>query len=100
MPHVAILDDEADLLDMVSLGLTKYGFTTTCVLNHQHFFSELLARRPDVILMDIYIGKEDGRDICKLIKEDNTFLYSSIDKSLRNAASVCDSITASGVLNS
>ena len=95
MPHVAILDDEADLLDMVSLGLAKYGFTTTCVLNHQHFFSELLARRPDVILMDIYIGKEDGRDICKLIKEDNTF--SNIPVILYSAGNVSDeSIKESG----
>ena len=95
MPHVIILDDEEDLLDMVSLGLTRHGLTTTCVLNSQRFFSELVARRPDAILMDIYIGKEDGREICKQIKEDNTF--SNIPVILYSAGNVSDeSIKESG----
>lgn len=73
MPHVLIIDDEEDLLDMVCLALPRSGFSTTCVLNTSDFFTELSRQRPDAILIDVYLGDEDGREICKKIKDDQQF---------------------------
>ncbi|MDB5280205.1 MAG: mprA 2 [Ferruginibacter sp.] len=78
MPHVLIMDDETDLLEMVGFGLTMHGFTTMCVSERADFFSELATRPPDVILIDIYLGTADGREICKQIKESKDFSHISV----------------------
>jgi len=75
MTHVLIMDDEEDLLDMVSMGLTRFGLQTTCILEPSAFFSQVLHNEPDIILMDIYLTKADGRDICRQLKENKNFAH-------------------------
>lgn len=95
MPHILIIDDEADLLEMVGYGLARYGLTTTCVPNTADFFPMLRAKPPDAILMDVYLGYADGRDICKQIKHDSN--YAHIPVVLYSAANISDeSIKQSG----
>jgi CheY-like chemotaxis protein len=95
MPHILIVDDEADLLEMVGYGLARYGLTTTCVTNTADFFPMLKVKPPDAILMDIYLGYADGREICRQIKCDSN--YAQIPVILYSAGNISDeSIKQSG----
>ncbi len=98
MSKVLVVDDDADLLEMVDIALSKQGFTTSTINNGKHFFNKVESFRPDIILLDIFLGDADGRKLCHRLKETATsqdipvILYSaghvsgsSIERSLANA---------------
>jgi DNA-binding response OmpR family regulator len=66
--NVLVVDDDKDLLDMVSLVLRSYAIKVDCLDNGGLVFNRLATHKPDVVLMDIYLGDADGRELCKKIK--------------------------------
>jgi DNA-binding response OmpR family regulator len=85
MPKVLVIDDDEDLLEMVTLMLESNGIEATGLNTGQLLFNALALQSPDVLIMDIYLGDSDGRDLCKLLKDSPTyadlpiFLYSARD---------------------
>lgn len=68
MKKVLVIDDEESMLELVPLILSEENMqvkvTPDCDL-----LEELLRVFPaDLILMDIRLGEEDGREICKQLK--------------------------------
>ncbi|MBX3255324.1 MAG: response regulator [Chitinophagaceae bacterium] len=68
MIKVLVIDDDEDLLEMVILMLQKYGIEAESTTGGDQLFKMMDRQHPDVVLMDIYLGREDGRDLCKHIK--------------------------------
>jgi CheY-like chemotaxis protein len=68
MNKIMVVDDEKDFLALAKEYLKRAGYdvvvTTSCVegLNILNLF------KPDLIFMDINVGTEDGRVMCKQIK--------------------------------
>ena len=71
--NVLVVDDDKDLLDMVSLILSRYSMKVVCLDSGNQLFDRIAANTPDIILMDIYLGDSDGRDLCKQMKQLDDF---------------------------
>lgn len=68
MSNVLVIDDDLDLLEMVSMVLSSYGLNVQTISQGSKVNESLIVSKPDVILMDIYLGDVDGRDICSALK--------------------------------
>lgn len=67
--RIVVVDDQVAILEVVQLALEMAGYevetsqTGACLQNmHQPF--------PDLILLDIFLEGEDGRNICRKLKAD------------------------------
>jgi DNA-binding response OmpR family regulator len=70
MLKIVIFDDNAELLRSLQLCLEHYGFEVKGATSKNHFYSLLDTYNPDVLIIDVNIGGEDGRLICRTLKED------------------------------
>jgi DNA-binding response OmpR family regulator len=73
MLKVLVVDDDQDLLEMVTLVLRTHGMEVFGVNNHADFFTVLDQYRPDLIVLDIYLQEADGRELCRKVKEMDSF---------------------------
>jgi DNA-binding response OmpR family regulator len=73
MPHILVVDDDADLLELVTLVLKRSDYQVTALQDGTKVFPIVEDINPDVILMDIYLGNTDGRNICKDLKSSDKF---------------------------
>lgn len=67
--RILILDDDKDILEILTFILTDSGYETKSLNHGNSVFEEILAFEPDLLLMDIMLGDKDGRVICKSLKE-------------------------------
>ncbi len=70
---ISVIDDEPDILDLVSLHLKKTGFIVNAFLNGKSFFNSLESKRPDLIILDLMLPDMDGFDICRRLKEERAY---------------------------
>jgi len=95
MVRVLIVDDDEDLLEMVSMMLRASGMEVWGLTNGDGLIAAIEAHSPQIILMDIYMGEQDGRQLCRKIK--NSTLYRNLPVILYSAGNIPPaSITASG----
>ena len=73
--NVLVVDDDKDLLEMVSLVLRKHDMTVACLHEGANLFQKLSLSQPDIILMDIYLGDSDGRELCRQLKESSEYKH-------------------------
>jgi DNA-binding response OmpR family regulator len=59
---ILILDDDKDILEILTLILTESGYEILSLSNGKKIFE------PKLILMDVMLGDMDGLEICKSIK--------------------------------
>lgn len=65
---VAIVDDEKDILDLVSHHLKREGFKVKEFLNGKDFLLFVDSVVPDLTLLDIMLPAIDGLEICRILK--------------------------------
>ncbi len=70
---IAVIDDEPDILELVSLHLTKHGFKVKCFQNAEDFFEFLSSQIPDLIILDLMLPDMDGFEVCKYLKSKDEF---------------------------
>jgi DNA-binding response OmpR family regulator len=73
MLKILVVDDDKDLLEMVTLVLRIHGMDVFSVNDHQQFFPALQDFRPDLVVLDIYLEEADGRELCRQMKTDGNF---------------------------
>lgn len=69
MKKLLIVDDETDLLQGMELLLTKFGYKVKTATSHKTLLPIVYSFQPDIIILDVMLGHEDGRDICKALKQ-------------------------------
>jgi len=67
---IAVVDDEPDILQLVSLHLTKAGFVVRTYPDAGRFQKSLASSLPDLVVLDLMLPDADGIDVCKDIKAD------------------------------
>ena len=72
---IAVIDDEPDILELVSLHLTKSGFKVKEFLTAESFFKFLSSKIPDLIILDLMLPDSDGIEICKYLKSKEDFKF-------------------------
>jgi DNA-binding response OmpR family regulator len=65
---ILILDDDQDLLDVLTLLLIESGYDIQTLCRGEQIFEEIKRFHPDLVLMDIMLDGMDGRLICKRMK--------------------------------
>jgi len=70
---VAIIDDEPDIVELVSLHLKRAGFDAKGFLNAEDFFDFIGKSTPDLLLLDLMLPDADGFEICKYLKKKDEF---------------------------
>lgn len=68
---VLIVDDEADIRELVAGVLEDEGFETRLAANSDEAMEALANRRPSLVLLDVWLqgSKLDGLELLELIKE-------------------------------
>ncbi|MFT3704289.1 MAG: response regulator [Agriterribacter sp.] len=75
MIKVLVVDDDEDLLQMIGIMLRAHKMQPNCVGEAGTVRKIINNSRPDVILMDIFLGNYDGRTICSQLKSDPEFAH-------------------------
>jgi DNA-binding response OmpR family regulator len=70
---IAVLDDEPDIVELVSLYLTKAGFTVHGFCDSGSFFRFINKTRPDLVILDLMLPDDDGIEITKRLKRQAEF---------------------------
>ena len=68
--RILVVDDEEDLLELISFNLTKEGYRVTTVASGEAAINEARALQPDLIVLDLLLPKVDGLNVCKTLKSD------------------------------
>lgn len=68
MATILVLDDSIELLEMFEMLFKLKGFGIKTASNLNTFLRLIGEQKPDLIIMDIMLGAEDGRDVCKQLK--------------------------------
>jgi len=69
MFKILVIDDDVDLLFLGSSLLRQKGFDVFSLAKGENIFSCVEFFKPDLILLDVKLGNEDGRNICRQLKE-------------------------------
>ena len=100
-PCVLVLDDDKDLLEMVEVVLSNFEMKVHCISDSSKLFEELERVKPSLLLMDIFLGSDDGRTLSHQIKSNGAYnnmpviLYSAGNISLNSIeASLADEFIA------
>ena len=68
---ILVVDDEEDLLDLISYNLKKEGFTVLTALNGRKGIELAKINKPDLILLDIMMPEMNGIEVCEILKTDD-----------------------------
>jgi len=68
MQKILVVDDDKDLLEMVEMTLSRLGYHITTLAKGSGFLKIVESIRPDIILLDIFLGDADGRTLCYNLK--------------------------------
>jgi CheY-like chemotaxis protein len=66
--HIVIVEDEPDILDVLSYSLKREGFQVTAALDGAEGLNLIQAKLPDLVLLDLMLPSMDGLDICRHLK--------------------------------
>ena len=67
---ILIVDDEPDILKVVSFRLKKMGYNIFLAINGKEGLDLARKERPDLILLDLRLPVMDGYEVCRRLKAD------------------------------
>jgi DNA-binding response OmpR family regulator len=70
MLRILIIDDDVDLLFLGSSLLKQRGFDVLSLSSADKAFETIQSFKPHLILLDVKLGDQDGRNICLKLKKD------------------------------
>ncbi len=70
---VAVVDDEPDIVNLVSIHLKKAHFNVAEFFDGETFLKSLSDKKPDLIVLDLMLPDADGMDICKYLKKQDEY---------------------------
>ncbi len=69
MPTIFIVDDDYDILLSLKAWFERNKYTVTTFEDGRNLISNILELKPYLVLLDINLKDEDGRSVCRDIKE-------------------------------
>ena len=68
MYKILIVDDEKDIVDLISYNLEKDGFTTVKAYDGEFALQIIKTQKPDLIILDLMLPKMNGLHVCKSVR--------------------------------
>jgi DNA-binding response OmpR family regulator len=72
-PFVAVLDDDPDILELVSTHLKKAGMKVRQFADVESFYNFLSQEIPDLLVLDLMLPGTDGLEVCKRLRKEKRF---------------------------
>jgi DNA-binding response OmpR family regulator len=69
MPRILVVDDEAQIVDLLRSYLRRDGFDVDEAADGEAALAAAARMRPDLIILDLMLPKMDGREVCRRIRE-------------------------------
>ena len=66
---ILLVEDDADIQQLVSYNLIKSGFNVTCADSGEEALQILENEQIDLILLDLMLPGKDGMEVCTIIRE-------------------------------
>lgn len=66
--HIFVVDDDQMILEAVRILLEAAGYQVTTVQEISDTVTEVFTAKPDLLLLDLLLSGEDGRDVAHQIK--------------------------------
>jgi DNA-binding response OmpR family regulator len=63
-----IVDDSQAILDALGGAFEEAGWDVTAAMDGEEVFRKMASANPDALLLDIYMPKLNGADVCRLVK--------------------------------
>ena len=67
---VLLIEDEADIRELVGYNLDKAGYHVTCVVTGEQALAAIEVDVPDLVLLDLMLPGMDGLNVCHRLKKD------------------------------
>ena len=65
---VLVVDDSQAVVDAIGAAFEDAGWDVTTAGDGEEVFRKLAASDPDALLLDIYMPRLNGADVCRLVK--------------------------------
>jgi phosphate regulon transcriptional regulator PhoB len=69
-PSILIVEDEADIRDLVRFHLEKEGFVVRDADTGESALEQAAAERPALVILDLMLPGTDGLEVCRRIRSD------------------------------
>lgn len=69
-PHILIVDDEPDALELIGFNLRNAGFDISTAEDGERALKMARDLQPDLIVLDVMLPEVDGLEVCKIIRRD------------------------------
>lgn len=95
LSRIMIVDNSADLLETKEYILNRNRYTVKTLTNGYDIKKEIIEFQPQLLILDIFLADEDGRNICEELKKDKAtkhvsiMVFSSSHEPLKNFESYC-----------
>lgn len=66
--RIAVVDDEPDILELVSVNLSRAGFDVDEFRRSSEFLESLKAARPDLVVLDLMLPDIHGTEVCRILR--------------------------------
>ena len=68
---IAVIEDEADILEVIEYSLSKEGFGVCTALDGEEGLGLVKKEVPDLVVLDLMLPGIDGIEICRKLKSDS-----------------------------
>ncbi|HXY61815.1 MAG TPA: response regulator, partial [Nitrospirota bacterium] len=67
---ILIIDDEPDIVDLVSYNLKKDGFRVTSASDGEEALTKIRKDKFDLVVLDLMLPNIQGGELCRIMKND------------------------------
>jgi phosphate regulon transcriptional regulator PhoB len=68
--NILVVDDEADLVELVSYNLRKEGFATDSASDGEQALSKIRKKNYDLLILDLMLPGIQGMELCRILRND------------------------------
>jgi twitching motility two-component system response regulator PilG len=70
MAKILVVDDEADIVRLVTKMVESAGHTVVSGGDGEAALAKVASDKPDLVILDLHLPKLDGFDVCRKLKAD------------------------------
>lgn len=68
--HILVVDDEADLVELVSYNLKKEGFIVDSASDGETALAKIRKGKYDLVVLDLMLPGIQGIELCRILRND------------------------------
>ena len=72
-PLILVVDDDPDLVDMVSMALENKGYRVAAAYDGVEAWDRIKEEKPALMILDVMMPRKDGYKVCDEVKGDPAY---------------------------